>query len=179
MAVTKTLIKAKAAPGKAPGDVLTTVNNELATGSETNMFVTVFFAVLDLKTGELLYANGGHNPPILIRSQGKPMPIEKTGNPVVGVIEGIEYGSKGLTLYPGDMLLLFTDGVTEAVNLRGELFGDERLLKELSAAADPSPSGRIEAVRQALARHSEGAPQADDITMLAVRYEGPLMEREG
>jgi sigma-B regulation protein RsbU (phosphoserine phosphatase) len=179
MAVTKTLIKAKAAPGKAPGDVLTTVNNELATGSGTNMFVTVFFAVLDIETGELLYANGGHNPPILIRSQGKAAPIERTGNPVVGVIEGIEYGSKGLTLYPGDMLLLFTDGVTEAVNLRGELFGDERLLEEVSTAADPSPSGRIEAVRQALARYSEGVPQADDITILAVRYEGPLMEREG
>lgn len=174
MAVTKTLIKAKAALETAPGDVLTAVNEELAAGNGTNMFVTVFFAVLDIETGELLYANGGHNPPVLIRRDGTAGPVEKTGNPVVGVIEGIEYRTGQLILYPGDTLFMFTDGVTEAVNRGGELFGDERLLKEVSAAADPSPASRVAAVRNALARFSEGAPQADDITILAVRYAGPL-----
>jgi sigma-B regulation protein RsbU (phosphoserine phosphatase) len=175
MAVTKTLIKAKAVPGMAPGDVLTTVNEELAAGSKTNMFVTVFFAILDMETGELGYANGGHNPPILIRNNGKTMPIEKTGNLVVGVIEGIKYASRRLVLYAGDMLLMFTDGVTEAANPKGELFGDERLLQEVSAAADPSPASMVTAVREAVGRFSEGAPQADDITILAVRYMGPLI----
>ena len=178
MAVAKTLIKAKTSSRSAPGDVLTTVNEELAAGSGTTMFVTVFFAILDINTGELRYANGGHNPPVVIRRDGTARLVEKTGDPMVGVIEGIKYASRELILSPGDTLLMFTDGVTEAVNREGEFFGDERLLKEVCAAGDVSPASRVAAAREALIRFSEGAPQADDITIMAVGYRGPLSQQD-
>ncbi len=88
MAVTKTLIKAKATPHGLPGFTLTTVNDELVAQGGTDMFVTVFLAVIDIDTGEMLYANGGHNPPVLIRRDGTASTLEKTGNPMVGAIEG-------------------------------------------------------------------------------------------
>ncbi len=179
MAVTKTLIKAKATPQATPGFILTTVNDELAAQGGTDMFVTVFLTVIDIDTGEMLYANGGHNPPVLIRRDGTASPLEKTGNPMVGAIEGIEYGNRRTLLCPGDMLLMFTDGVTEAANRKGELFGEDRLLEEASASVHRSPASTASLLMEALARFSRSAPQADDITIFAVRYAGPLAEESG
>ena len=118
MAVTKTLIKAKTAAGIKPGEVLTMVNNDLATGGDADMFVTVFVAMLDTATGEVQYANGGDNPPIIVSPEGNIGLVEKTGNLVVGRLEGMEYASKGFTLSPATRLM-FTNGLKEAVNQEG------------------------------------------------------------
>jgi sigma-B regulation protein RsbU (phosphoserine phosphatase) len=173
MAVTKTLIKAKTAFGGAPGEVLTMVNSELAEGGDTDMFVTVFFACLDTLTGKVQYANGGHNPPIVISPGGTVRVVEKTGDLVVGMMDGITYATREFDLLPGEMLLMFTDGVTEAVNQKGEFFGESRLLEEAGMFRGPSPKCGIKALGDALKRFSEGAPQADDITIMALVYNGP------
>jgi phosphoserine phosphatase RsbU/P len=173
MAVTKTLIKAKTDAGSTPGEVLTMVNRDLSEGGDTDMFVTVFFAVLDVLTGKVQYANGGHNPPLIIGPGNNIRLVEKTGNLVVGMMDGMEYVTKEFDLLPGDMLLMFTDGVTEAVNRKGEFFGDERLLEEAGLFRGPSPEPGVKALREALERFSEGAPQADDITIMALGYKGP------
>lgn len=173
MAVTKTLIKAKTVSGRTPGEVLDMVNRDLTESGDTEMFVTVFFAILDIHTGKVQYANGGHNPPLIMGPDGTTRLVERTGNLVVGMMEGMEYATREFDLSPDDMLLMFTDGVTEAVNQEGEFFGDERLLEEARLLSGLAPEPCIKALRAALERFSQGAPQADDITIMALGYKGP------
>ncbi|MEU2828854.1 PP2C family protein-serine/threonine phosphatase [Streptomyces lavendulae] len=130
-------------------------------------FATMFFSVLDPATGNLVYINGGHNPPMLVaREGGEPRPLEPTG-PAVGVIPDCEFALGHATLRPGDTLFVYTDGVPEARDEQGEFFGDERVLALLR---EPAPSGRVllERVEAALKEHTGSAEQHDDITMMAV-----------
>ncbi|MFD4138612.1 MULTISPECIES: PP2C family protein-serine/threonine phosphatase [unclassified Streptomyces] len=130
-------------------------------------FATMFFSVLDPATGNLVYINGGHNPPLLVpREGGEPTPLEPTG-PAVGVIPDCAFSLGHARVRPGDTLFVYTDGVPEARNPQGEFFGDERVLELLR---EPAPSGRalLERVESALREHSGSAEQHDDITMMAV-----------
>jgi sigma-B regulation protein RsbU (phosphoserine phosphatase) len=130
-------------------------------------FATMFFSVLDPATGSLVYINGGHNPPLLVpREGGVPRPLEPTG-PAVGVIPDCEFALGYAQVRPGDTLFVYTDGVPEARDERGEFFGDERVLELLSV---PAESGRalLERIESALREHTGSAEQHDDITMMAV-----------
>ncbi len=170
MAVTQTLIKAHTTDDMFPDDVLTLVNQELCIDNDTNMFVTIFLAVLHTQTGELWYCNGGHNPPYLISANGAVQCLEGTGDLILGVIEDTVYHRKHLTLEPGDSLFLFTDGVTEAMDLQGSLFSESRLESCLQELGDASPPRLIDYVVAEVRQFTNGAPPSDDLTALAVRY---------
>ena len=127
MAVTKTLMKGVAEQHLSPSQVLAKVNHELYVDNEQMMFVTLFCGVLDLRTGELQYTNAGHLPPVLLNAAGQAAWVELPKGPVLGVSEAPTYTTKTLQLKPQDTLLLYTDGVNEAMNTGQELFGDDRL----------------------------------------------------
>lgn len=172
MAVTKTLMKGVAAPNLDPSEILARVNVELCLDNETMMFVTVFCGVLNLTTGAIRYSNAGHNPPVLFRLGQDPQWLELPKGTTLGVMENAEYQTVELKLNPGDTLLAYTDGVTEAMDTEETLYSDQRLLQTLEGEARTSPEEMVKHVLESVQKFAEGAPQADDITVLAVRFKG-------
>ena len=174
MAVTKILIKAKAVKGLTPETILARVNEDLSIDNPSMMFVTLFLGILDVTNGEIVYCNGGHNPPYIIRADGEITQLEGTKGMALGVMEDLTYQSKNITLKKGDNLFLYTDGVTEAVNQQDELFSEKRLEMGLSDLRDQSLKEIISGIMERLEVFSKGVPQADDITMLALKFHNEL-----
>jgi sigma-B regulation protein RsbU (phosphoserine phosphatase) len=172
MAITKTLIKSFAREDVSPDAILAHVNGELAADNDACMFVTLFCGLLDMASGEIRYANAGHNPPVLIKKNGSVDWLPRAGSLVAGAMPGVEFKCEQLRLEPGDSLFLYTDGVTEAMNKVEELFSEEKLIRELAGAADLSIKDAIGKVMNAVHLFSDGAPQSDDITMMMIRYTG-------
>ncbi|MFA7633695.1 MAG: SpoIIE family protein phosphatase [Thiohalomonadaceae bacterium] len=172
MAVTKTLIKATARMGLSPADILARVNNQIAQDNDQSMFVTVFCAVLDLRDGELIYTNAGHNPPVLIPRQGAPRYLPKSCQLVIGAMADFPYRSESMVMAPGDRLLLYTDGVTEAMNLQDELYAEERLLTVSAALQHQAIADIIKGTVVNIKEFAGSAPQSDDITIMAIEYLG-------
>jgi serine phosphatase RsbU (regulator of sigma subunit) len=157
--------------GPAARSIVAITNDYIArTHGRSNMFATVFLALLDPATGKLAWVNGGHEPPILRRSSGVLERLPPTG-PAVGALPNMEYTPRDLRLESGDMLLAFTDGVTEERSPAGTFYGEDRLLAVVSAgyASSAALLARIEAEVDA---HRAGAERTDDLTMLAVMREG-------
>ncbi|MBR1836860.1 MAG: SpoIIE family protein phosphatase [Kiritimatiellae bacterium] len=171
MMTAKTLIKDTLAALRDPAAALTKVNAELCANNPANMFLTAWVGVLDTETGEIAYANAGHNPPVHLAPKLNFLPA-KSG-PVLAFMDGVRYKPFTLRLEPGNALFLYTDGVTEALDASGALFGEERLLAALAAASGAEPRSLCTVVRAAVAAFAEGTPQADDITVLAIRRNGP------
>ena len=172
MAVTKTLIKSRAANDLSPASILSHVNSEQSQGNDSCMFVTIFLAVLNLHTGEMTYSNAGHNPPYVQTAAGGLERLGERHGPVIGAMEGIAYGEDSVTLGAGDLVYLYTDGITEAMNSNRDLYGEDQLRDQL--AGDDYESAK-HAVTMSVDRVWEfqgDAPQADDITVLAVRFHG-------
>lgn len=156
------------------GEALTKANQTLCERNDTMLFVTVFACTLNTRTGELLYANAGHNPPWLTRSGvGAWLQFDKP-QLVMGALAIMRYRSHSLYLMPGDSLLLYTDGVTEAANMNEALFADDRLKSAIQEAAEPTPQARIENIIDRIDSFVGEAPQADDITILAVNWDVPV-----
>jgi sigma-B regulation protein RsbU (phosphoserine phosphatase) len=178
MAVSRTLLRAVAQGGADPGACLERVNRQLLRDSSAGLFVTLFYAILDPRTGELRYSLGGHNPPYLLRAGA---PLESLDGPglVVGVLEGAVYETRRVMLRPGDGLFVYTDGVPEARNEAGELFSEDRLRAALWRAGDAGPEELVRAVLEDVHHFSGGAAQSDDITTLALRYTGPAPAGQG
>ena len=172
MAVTKTLIKATACVDRSPAETLGEVNDELACNNDQSMFITVFFAILDLRSGELRYANAGHNPPLLIGRDGALSYLPRTGQLVLGAMEDYRYRCDTLSLSPGDRLFLYTDGVTEAMNEVGEQYSEQGLLATLAAQPPIAIDALTDATVAAVRRFAGAAPQSDDITIMVVEYLG-------
>jgi sigma-B regulation protein RsbU (phosphoserine phosphatase) len=172
MAMSMTLIKATARQGIPPDEILCRVNNELSRDNDSCMFVTTFCGILDTDTGELVYANGGHNPPLHVKCAGGAAWLPKTGGLMVGAMEGIAYGRERLLQEPGDGLFLYTGGVTEAMNSRDNAFLDERLERCLSALQGSGIREIVNRITADVRRFTEEARQSDDITMMMVRYNG-------
>lgn len=171
MAVTRTLLRSIALAGAPPGECLRRVNALLCLENSAEMFVTVFYGVLNTATGELQYSNGGHNPPYVLRT-GSPEPLPGTGGTVLGVLEDVRYEGNRIVLRPGQGLLLYTDGVTEAMDADGNLFSAERLHAVLQHCGEAQPEAIIRAIVDEVNRYSGSLPQSDDITALAIRYRG-------
>lgn len=171
MMVAKTLLKSEAQRLLAPDEILGTVNNILAADNENCMFVTVFCAILDTRTGEVRFANAGHNPPLVGGADGFAYLTPKVGF-VLGPIPDSPYERQSLTLQPGETLFLYTDGVTEAKSPTDELFGEGRLLASLHQSPAGDLRTMIHFIRNEVQEHASGAPQSDDVTMLAVTYRG-------
>ncbi len=178
MAVTKTLIKSRAANDLSPASILSHVNSESAEGNDSAMFVTLFLAILNLDSGEMVYSNAGHNPPYLMRASGEMERLQQRHGPVIGAVEGIAYGEDSTTLAPADMIYLYTDGVTEAMDIAGSLYSEQRLRDILAAADYPAARDAVEDTVNDVWRFQGDASQADDITIMSVRYHGPVT-REG
>jgi serine phosphatase RsbU (regulator of sigma subunit) len=147
------------------------LNRGLAATCPDNRFVTFFMGALDLAAGELRYANAGHNPPLLVRRNGA-VEMLGEGGPVLGIFPEISYEEARCALEPGDLLLLYSDGVTEALNPAEEEFGEERLVELVSGLGDVPAAAVVEAIRSAVENWAAGHPAADDVTVVAVRRTG-------
>jgi sigma-B regulation protein RsbU (phosphoserine phosphatase) len=170
MAVTRTMFRAAAGAGAPdPAAVLFQVNNELAKDNERAMFVTVFAGLYDPATGVLEYANGGHNPPYVLRASGALETLPNAASPALGVMEDLPFANAEVRLGPGDALVAYTDGVNEAQNPRGELYGTPRFEAWLRAAAGRPVPELVKSLIAEIDRFEEGAAPADDITVLAFR----------
>jgi sigma-B regulation protein RsbU (phosphoserine phosphatase) len=172
MSVCRTLLRATAQHQTSPGDCFTYVNASLAEQNVSAMFVTLFYGVLDTHTGELQFANGGHNPPYIFSRDGKLRPLSNSGGPLLGVIEGIQYQTATDKIASGEAILLYTDGVTEAIDRNDEFFGEQRLEEYLAAHASEPAEQLVQKLHLTMQDFSKGVRQADDITVLALRYLG-------
>lgn len=168
MMVAKTLLKTEGQRLGEADKILASVNKILSSDNENCMFATVFCAIIDISTGEVRFANAGHNPPLLIDAQGVRYLTLKPGL-VLGPITEAVYETERISLQPGDTLFLYTDGVTEARSQQDELYGELRLQQALQVAAKEKPLAMIGYISAELGRYTSGAPQSDDITMLAIR----------
>lgn len=169
MAVSRTLLRAVAKFSDDPADCMSQLNGLLATDNDQMMFVTLFYAVIDTRNGEVTYANAGHNPPYVLRSQGHLEQVPPTQGIALAVFDGMVFEVGHLTLAPGDGLFMFTDGVTEAFNPEGAMYGDKALEALLTKHIN-SPVDIVPGVIQAAVNAFEaGGPQTDDITCLMAR----------
>ena len=172
MMSSRTLLKGAAIGNLEPGKVLQEVNDLLNNENEAAMFVTVFYVVYDPATGEFTYANGGHNPPLVIHADGSSDLLPLTNGIALGVAPGIEYEQKTVVLAPGDTALLYTDGVTEAMNRDDEEFGVERLKTTFSQAPPTDPRQANDEVFRAVHEFVGDTLQSDDITCLTLHRSG-------
>lgn len=172
MAVTRSHFRSVGTYLKTPAQIMSSLNNSLAESNESNMFVTLFLGILDLSTGELIFCNAGHNPPILLNENKEY--IDVIPNLPIGLIEGYEFKEQTITLPVNSTLLLYTDGLTEAENEEKELFGEEHLLEFIQEVDYQNPELLIKDITDDLAKHVKEAEQSDDLTLLAIQYNGHM-----
>ncbi|NND85088.1 MAG: SpoIIE family protein phosphatase [Acidimicrobiia bacterium] len=154
-------------------DVVRSMNTELAAENEENMFTTLFVVVVNVRTGEMLYVNGGHNRPVFARADGPFAYLEVHSGMLVGIWDESPYQLGRIELQPGDRFLLYTDGVTEAEDEERNLFSDDRLIEILDAGQPDDAIGLLRTVRWEVAAFVGEAVQSDDITMAAFVFRGP------
>ena len=172
MMTAKTFIKSYAESGVSVEEVFTYANAKLCEGNDAGMFVTAWLGILNTKTGKVLFANAGHNPPLVKHADGTYEYLKSRAGFVLAGMEGVRYRKNELDLAPGDAIYLYTDGVTEATNLSEELYGEERLQKILNIHKDATSEIICAEVKKDVDAFVGEAPQFDDITMLAIRYKG-------
>jgi sigma-B regulation protein RsbU (phosphoserine phosphatase) len=168
MAVTRSLLRAAAAGGRSPAQTVADTNRMAALDAADGMFVTLWYGVLR-PDGEVRYVNAGHNPPILLRADGRVERLARTGI-LVGWDADAPYLEGTVALAPGDVLVAFTDGVTEARDPVGNEFGESRLLEIVTAHRHADAQGVLDAVRSALDAFVAEAPTHDDCTLVVARF---------
>ncbi|MCL2048384.1 MAG: SpoIIE family protein phosphatase [Defluviitaleaceae bacterium] len=172
MVIAKTLIKNNAQSGKSPKEVFESVNNILCENNDANMFVTAILGYLDIPTGKFTFVNAGHNPPLLRSGKAGFDWLKTRPGFILAGMEGMSYTQHEVLLQPNDELFLYTDGVTEAMNNEKDLFSDPRLLETANNHLDLHLSEFTNLIKKEIDDFAEGAEQADDITMLSLRYTG-------
>ncbi len=172
MMISRVLIKSRLQNGESPGKALESVNDHLCENNDTGLFVTVWTAVLDIRTGKGVASNAGHEHPAIRRAGGKYELVTYKHSPAVAAIEGIGFKEHEFALAPGDSLFVYTDGVAEATNAKNELFGTDRMLEVLNRKPDAAPEQVLSGVMDGINEFVAGAEQFDDITMLCLRYNG-------
>ena len=169
MMSSRTLLKGAAIGSLVPGEALREVNELLYEENETMMFVTVLYSIYDPDSGKLTYSNGGHDAPLLVRPDGTSELLPLTYGIALGVTPDVQFSSHTIQLNPGESVVLYTDGVTEAMNANGEQFGVERM-HEVFAGSPPKDSEQAaEAIFEAVRGFVGDTPQSDDITCLVLR----------
>ena len=169
MAVSHTLLRMAGKKSLDAVEVITESNSVLAGESFNSMFVTLFYGVLDTKTGEIQYVNAGHNPPYILKANGSVEVLPNSTNICLGVIEDYQYKGETIKLEGGDCIVTFTDGVTEACSPSEELYGEARLEELLKTHAGDDSKTIVNAISDAVHQHAAGAEQSDDITVLIVK----------
>jgi len=172
MAVTKTLIQAKAGKGISSEDILFNTNNDLCRANDETMFVTVFCGILNIHTGHVVYSNGGHNPPYVYKSDGSLQAIPCHPGIALGIMDDFPYQQEELTLNKGDAIVLYTDGVTEAVSFESGMFTTDRLEQAIRKVPSDVPKAIVNHIVQDVEEFSTGVAQFDDITVLVLTYKG-------
>ncbi len=172
MAVTKTIIKSIAGITSSPAQIIEKVNGELSENNESCMFVTLFLGVIDIRSGECKCTNAGHNPPMIYRQDESIEVLDQRHGPVAGAMEGLSYGEHSFRLAAGEQLLMYTDGVTEALNSKDELYSDERLLKVAQDCVRCTVEESVDHVMKSIDEFVGEAPQADDITIMSIAFHG-------
>jgi len=172
MAVCRTMLKAIASQIEDPAECLSTVNTMLIPESDLTTFVTAFYGVLDTRTGRVKYCNGGHNLPYIIRNDGSVEEIQNTPGLLLGKIEPIEFESNEFTLQPGEKILMFTDGVTEAMAANEDMYEEPRLEAFLAKHAKDDLHKLVRGLIVDVLKFMGKADQSDDITVLSVGYNG-------
>ena len=170
MARTKALINSTAKSLYSPDKILEVVNKELNINNDSMMFVTAFCGVLTMKTGEVWYTNAGHNPPLIVRSEGRAEFLKKTGDTALGFEADLTFKKASVILYPGDILLMYTDGITEAFDKNHEEFSEERLKEEAKLHSRESIKNMVLFVFKKVKIFTGEEPQSDDITLLGIKY---------
>ena len=172
MMVSKILVQNYALTGRSPAEVLQAVNAQICSNNREEMFVTVWFGILDTETGKITAANAGHEYPVLLQSGGRFELVKDKHGLVIGAMDGIRYKEYELALTPGSKLFLYTDGVPEATNADNALFGLERMLAALNQEPNAAPETILKNVRAAVDDFVQEAEQFDDLTMLCLEYKG-------
>ena len=170
MMTAKTIIKDLAESGIPVNEIFTRANEKLCENNESGMFVTAWMGILDLTTGKMQFANAGHNPPLLKRANGDFEYLKVRAGFVLAGLEGTQYRVSELTLYPGDRIFLYTDGVTEATNKENEFYGEDRLSDFMNQNADIEAVSLLPKIKDDIDSFVGEAPQFDDITMLIFDY---------
>lgn len=168
MVLTRTLVRAATSEETSPTAALARVNDLLVPDARHGMFVTTFYAVLSLETGQLTYANAGHNPPLLLRSGTQELERLGTGGMALGVIEGVQLKEQTVSLEAGDHLILYTDGITEAFSPRDDMYGEERLRATIQAADAHSAQAMQDAIEASVIAFTGDAPPSDDLTLMVL-----------
>lgn len=172
MAGARSFLRSFARQGGGPAQIAAKVNEELAADNDACMFVTMFLAIADLRSGVVTCASAGHNLPFVVAADGSVRQVSRIKGIALGVTTAATFEEAELRLRPGDALVLYTDGVSEAMDVAGHVFGEEHLGEVLEGLAGTDCAGVVDAVLAAVARHAEGAEQSDDITMVVFRYLG-------
>ncbi len=172
MVISKALIKERARRGGTPSQILYDVNNALCEGNTAMMFVTVWMAMLNLRTGELIECNAGHEKPVLLKNNGECELIRTEHGPVLGAMNNMDQEDEYYQLSPGDRIFVYTDGLPEATNARGERLGEERMFEIIKKYRDDGNEALLKDIRKDVDEFVKDAPQFDDLTMLVATYKG-------
>ena len=178
MMVTRTLLRAKAIAGIPINEVMQSINHELCQDNPNQMFVTFFAGIVHLKTGEMEFCNAGHNYPYILGPGGDIRQIKAKGGLPLGVYETMRYTSENFCFKPREILVLTTDGITDALNASNDFFGETKLAASLASMANKNTKGLTDSLIIELKRFSLGTEQADDITILALQYKNPSVTNE-
>ncbi|QFY44202.1 SpoIIE family protein phosphatase [Candidatus Methylospira mobilis] len=168
MAICRTAIRTVAETLESPAQVLSEANRRIYASNPKSLFVTVFYGVLDARSGWFTYANGGHLPPYLFGATKQPEKLPRTAGMALGVVDDAEFGEHRVHIAPGDRVFLYSDGITEAFNEQGRGFGDAALATALIAVADRSPGAIIQYLVDTVKNFEGNAPQSDDLTSIAL-----------
>lgn len=169
MARAITQLRMEAVRKRSPSSILEAANRALCRGNDAGMFVTLFCGILDVESGAFTYASAGHNPPFTVDANGSCSPLPVKPGLVAGIIEDTRYPQDSVMLGQGRTLLLYTDGVTEAMNPDNACFGEHRLIECLRQFHLAAPRDLVAAIQSCVSHFAGSAPQADDITLLAIR----------
>lgn len=175
MVETRSMFRSIAYTVSDPAQMLSYINTALLETSKASMFVTMFIGVLDLDTGHLTFSNAGHNPPLILHTDGTVSELDMEPNLPLGSIDNFDYVVQETNLQPGELIYLYTDGVTEAENLQQELYGVGNIIHILSLCTATDTRRTVEAIDNDMRDYVGTAPQADDITSLAIRYHHPQL----
>jgi sigma-B regulation protein RsbU (phosphoserine phosphatase) len=173
ISIARSLIKAVAPLSSSPGECLAFVNTMLSVDNPQTLFATCFYGVIDTRTGEVAYCNAGHPPALILRTTGAVDAIRDVSGVALGVMEDLEYETGTFRLNPGDTILLYTDGVTEAQDIVSALYDEPRLIQKFATLGGREPQQVIDDIHRAVEAFVGEAPQFDDITMLVLRFDRP------
>jgi sigma-B regulation protein RsbU (phosphoserine phosphatase) len=165
------MFAAQAARSEPPSTTISRVNLALYRRGIESRFVTLMYGALE-QGGQLTYCNAGHNPPLVISAAGDNVRRLECGGPIVGLFEGAAYDEETVVLAPGDWLIVFSDGVSEALSAEGDEYGDERIVACVQQNASVAPQQLLEALFADVRQFAHGAAQSDDITAMVLRYRG-------